>query len=58
MADPKNLNEMFNKFAKGSKGAGKGVGALIALGGLAYGVSQSIFNGWFIIINLLYSYFL
>lgn len=44
MADPKNLNEMFNKFAKGSKGAGKGVGALIALGGLAYGVSQSIFN--------------
>lgn len=38
------LTEFMSRLAKGSKGAGAGVGALLALGGLAYGGLQSIFT--------------
>lgn len=36
--------ELFQRMAKGSKGAGAGVGAILAVGGLFYGASQSIFQ--------------
>lgn len=37
--------ELFSRLAKGSKGAGAGLGALLGLGALIYGGSQSIFTG-------------
>ena len=42
----KNINDIFSKFAKGTpKGLGSGLGALLAAGGLIYGISESIFTG-------------
>jgi prohibitin 2 len=38
------LSEILSRLAKGSKGAGAGLGAILAVGGLAYGASQSIFT--------------
>jgi F0F1-type ATP synthase membrane subunit c/vacuolar-type H+-ATPase subunit K len=42
------MNDMFARMARGSKGMGLGAGLLIAAGGLAYGISQSIFTGKYI----------
>lgn len=42
--DPKKLGDLANRLRGGSKGLGAGVGLLAMAGGLAYGISQSIYT--------------
>lgn len=42
--DPKNFQDLAGKIQKGGKGAGLGLGLLAAVGGLAYGASQSFYT--------------
>ena len=45
--DQKKWADLAGRLSKGGKGAGRGVGLLIAAGGLAYGASQSFYTGEF-----------
>jgi prohibitin 2 len=43
--DPNKVQDLLGRLQKGGKGAGIGLGVLAAVGGLAYGLSQSFYTG-------------
>ena len=43
--DPKKLGDLASRLRGGSKGLGAGVGLLAMAGGLAYGITQSLYTG-------------
>lgn len=46
--DPNKVQDFLGRLQRGSKGAGIGAGVLAAVGGIAYGLYQSMYTGVFL----------